>query len=295
MIPQPTDEIPEGALEMPAARAHLCKTIGKKEFFTPRHGVNVLEADKFGCGDVYHYWNKAIKKYDFDKGEHLSRYIHGREICVPLYSLDYKFGFEDWRHDPHCECPDRPLQPVSRATMAHEAGYSPLHQSPSTPLMSPPSKGTSTATYSGASTPAGSPASAPGPSRHRIVLTPVGLSPFRRQYKSMDTDPNSAAINKNGDNPTKYCSCALAKYQGDGVFAVVKSHDTGCECNIDLNCGWPVDMHWELTHSPKRIQPRTKVGRGKEKVVALAPVGYQSGDDGDDGDSSSGNSFYQFI
>ena len=270
LIHQRLDEVEQGQ-ELPAARAHLQRTIGnKRPPFRLATAATSATRTESSCSGAYHNWCRILQRegHDPQSHDHQVRYTKGREICVPLYSDAFQWGYESWRNEDVPVLDICSYFSVPRTQKAKEAGL------PTTPVKAE----TSTA---GVATQVCSPAS---PSTPKWALTPDASSPspatappgavsspakpnFRGGAVSSPAKPNFRNMHLSPTkvqdlklwqhvSPTPYCSCAQRRYKGDGVYPVVKVHEVDCECYIDPNGGWPAQMHWELERLPKRIQPK---------------------------------------
>lgn len=257
LIHQRLDEVEQGQ-ELPAARAHLQRTIGNKHqsFRLATAGTSVTR-NEGSCSGAYHNWCRVLLRegHDPQSHDHQGRYTKGREICVPLYSDAFQWGYESWRNEDVPVLDICSYLSVPRTQKAKEAG-----------LPTTPAKAETCA--AGVATQVCSPAS---PSTPKWALTPDASSPSpaaalpgavsspaKPNFRNMHLSPTKVQHLKQWQHvsPTPYCSCAQRRYKGDGVYLVVKVHDVDCECYTDPNEGWPAQMHWELERLPKRIQPK---------------------------------------
>ena len=320
LIHQRLAEVEKGK-ELPAARAHLQRTIGNQhQSFHPATAGKSITQNENSCRSTYNKWCRRIsllQEQDPLSHDDQRRYIKGREVCVPLYSDAFQWGYESWRNvaDP---LDISSCLSVPRSQKAKEAGLptTPVKAETSTAGMatqicSPASPTTPKWELKSDATSSSSPppvapdgnhltdrelrdalsemqskgvrllvdnpnlqkasrsqlltlfvyGNAPNMAVHKAPPAPPVASvssPAKPNYRDMHLSPTKLQHNLEWQNcsPTPFCSCAQTRYKGDGVFPVVKVHDVDCECNIDLNEGWPVQMHWELHTRPKRIQPK---------------------------------------
>ena len=258
LIHQRLAEVEKGK-ELPAARAHLQRTIGNQhQSFHPATAGKSITQNENSCRSTYNKWCRRIsllQEQDPLSHDDQRRYIKGREVCVPLYSDAFQWGYESWRNEDVPVLDICSYLSVPRTQKAKEAG-----------LPTTPAKVETCA--AGVATQVCSPAS---PSTPRWALTPDASSPSpaaalpgavsspaKPNFRNMHLSPTKVQHLKQWQHvsPTPYCSCAQRRYKGDGVYLVVKVHDVDCECYTDPNEGWPAQMHWELERLPKRIQPK---------------------------------------
>ena len=230
---QMLNDWPEGK-ECPAARAHLDSTIGQRQYYSDfdlhSPGVNTCEL-------VYQWWNAMLHKHNMDRGDHLQKYVYGRELCVPMFGHEFQFTkTAEAQAKERQETGVHSLLPsgMDRGSMS-QAGMSSPNKGP------PHWASTPTAVRS---VPIEQPASLNG--------RQITKSTSRKPYPKPVTAPY-------GHNPTPYCSCALRHYDGSGIFRDVSIHDIDCECKLDLNGDF--QCHWELSveeASPARVQRRER-------------------------------------